>query len=254
MKIHSKKLSLGQLGALLSIANGDYDHVYAKDVSALERFDIIEYVGVLPNRNNRYTPTVKGQALIEQIKVRTTDYEVPDKPVQPKSVHAQECDVCGACYRPCLCEPEPEPVETKGTEKDTPPLSVGWLMAKYKRHGEIEDLWAAENLHSLIAELAKAKEDADQWQAYKARKDKALAAGFGRSPLRNSTPLPVLNTGKQLDVNQALLGAITEDGVTHFAIAHLLGEMRDRGVVWFDQNPHAHPVGTKFYADKKAQK
>jgi hypothetical protein len=32
---------------------------------------------------------------------------------------------------------------------------------------------------------------------------------------------------------------------------HLLGEMREGGVVWFNQNPHAHPVGTKFYADKK---
>lgn len=28
----------------------------------------------------------------------------------------------------------------------------------------------------------------------------------------------------------------------------LLGEMRENGVVWFDQNPHAFPVGTQFYA------
>ena len=249
-KIYSKKLSLGQLGALLSIAAHNYDNVYALDVNYLVTFGLVSWDGRHLNDGARdYAITNKGQALIEQIKVCTTDYGVPDK---PKSVHAQECDVCCACYRPCLCEPEP--VENTGVEKDTPPLSVGWLMAKYKRHGEIEDLWAAENIHSLIAELAKAKEDADQWRAYKARKDKALAAGFGRSPLRNSTPLPVLNTGKQLDFNQALLGAITEDGVTHFAIAHLLGEMRNKGVVWFDQNPHAHPVGTKFYADKKAQK
>ena len=33
---------------------------------------------------------------------------------------------------------------------------------------------------------------------------------------------------------------------------YLLGEMREGGVVWFNQNPHAHPMGTKFYADKKA--
>lgn len=35
---------------------------------------------------------------------------------------------------------------------------------------------------------------------------------------------------------------------------YLLGEMREGGVVWFNQNPHAHPVGTKFYADKEATK
>lgn len=32
---------------------------------------------------------------------------------------------------------------------------------------------------------------------------------------------------------------------------HVLGEMRENGVVWFDQNPHAYPLGTKFYADKE---
>ena len=26
-----------------------------------------------------------------------------------------------------------------------------------------------------------------------------------------------------------------------------IGEVHERGVVWFDQNPHAHPVGTRFY-------
>lgn len=251
MKKHSKKLTKGMLAALFGIADNTYDGVsYSEDADSLIKLGIIECLGINADDTPVFAVMTKGTALIAHLRGSTTDYEVPDKPRQPKSVHAQECDVCGACYRPCLCEPEP--VENAGVAKDTPPLSVGWLMAKYKRHGEIEDLWAAENLHSLIAELAKAKEDADQWQAYKERKDKALAAGFGRSPLRNSTPLPVLNTGKQLDFNQALLGAITEDGVTHFAIAHLLGEMRANGVVWFNQNPHAHPLGTKFYADKKA--
>ena len=33
---------------------------------------------------------------------------------------------------------------------------------------------------------------------------------------------------------------------------HLLGEMSSTGVIWFNQNPHAHPIGTKFYADKEA--
>jgi len=28
----------------------------------------------------------------------------------------------------------------------------------------------------------------------------------------------------------------------------LLGETRENGVVWFDQNPHAFPLGTQFYA------
>jgi hypothetical protein len=27
-----------------------------------------------------------------------------------------------------------------------------------------------------------------------------------------------------------------------------IGEVRGNGVQWFDQNPHAYPVGTKFYA------
>ena len=31
----------------------------------------------------------------------------------------------------------------------------------------------------------------------------------------------------------------------------LLGETRDNGVVWFDQNPHAFPVGSKFYVETK---
>jgi hypothetical protein len=26
-----------------------------------------------------------------------------------------------------------------------------------------------------------------------------------------------------------------------------IGEVKDHGVQWFDQNPHAYPVGTKFY-------
>ena len=28
----------------------------------------------------------------------------------------------------------------------------------------------------------------------------------------------------------------------------LLGETREEGVVWFNKNPHAYPIGTKFYA------
>lgn len=28
----------------------------------------------------------------------------------------------------------------------------------------------------------------------------------------------------------------------------LIGEVKDDGVVWFNQNPHAWPKGTKFYA------
>lgn len=27
-----------------------------------------------------------------------------------------------------------------------------------------------------------------------------------------------------------------------------IGETRENGVVWYDQNPHAWPKGTKFYA------
>ena len=27
-----------------------------------------------------------------------------------------------------------------------------------------------------------------------------------------------------------------------------IGEMQQNGVNWFNQNPHAHPIGTKFYA------
>lgn len=30
--------------------------------------------------------------------------------------------------------------------------------------------------------------------------------------------------------------------------AQLLGKVRDGVVVWFDQNPHAFPEGTEFYA------
>ena len=32
-----------------------------------------------------------------------------------------------------------------------------------------------------------------------------------------------------------------------------IGEVRENGVVWFDQNPHAYPVGTKFYAALQKQ-
>lgn len=28
-----------------------------------------------------------------------------------------------------------------------------------------------------------------------------------------------------------------------------IGEFRKDGVIWFGKNPHAHPVGTKFYAE-----
>lgn len=30
--------------------------------------------------------------------------------------------------------------------------------------------------------------------------------------------------------------------------AEPIGEVKENGVVWFNQNPHAHPVGTLFYA------
>ncbi|MBR7972907.1 hypothetical protein KDX01_07225 [Burkholderia vietnamiensis] len=33
----------------------------------------------------------------------------------------------------------------------------------------------------------------------------------------------------------------------------LLGETRESGVVWFDRNPHAFPIGTKFYAASNEQ-
>lgn len=35
------------------------------------------------------------------------------------------------------------------------------------------------------------------------------------------------------------------------ALAHsqqLIGEVKENGVTWYKQNPHAYPIGTKFYA------
>ena len=33
----------------------------------------------------------------------------------------------------------------------------------------------------------------------------------------------------------------------------LFGEVRDGVVVWFDQNPHAYPEGTRFYAQRRRE-
>ena len=30
-----------------------------------------------------------------------------------------------------------------------------------------------------------------------------------------------------------------------------IGEVRENGVVWFGQNPHAHPIGTRFYTSPR---
>ena len=30
-------------------------------------------------------------------------------------------------------------------------------------------------------------------------------------------------------------------------VSEPIGEMKENGVTWFKQNPHAYPVGTKFY-------
>ena len=30
-------------------------------------------------------------------------------------------------------------------------------------------------------------------------------------------------------------------------VGESIGEMKENGVTWFKQNPHAYPVGTKFY-------
>lgn len=45
---------------------------------------------------------------------------------------------------------------------------------------------------------------------------------------------------------------ITEPGLLRFAALiqqqmELIGEVKESGVVWANQNPHAYPIGTKFY-------
>jgi predicted transcriptional regulator len=177
-KLHSKKLSNGHLATLFSVANDTYDTAFASYLDFLVKFDIVRLTGIQPNGNRRYAVTPKGNALIEQIRIRTTEYEVPE---QPKSVHAQECVVCGACYQPCDCYPKESPLQPEagaGYSRDSPALSIEWLMAKYKRHGELEDLWAAENIRDLLA-------DAEYGRGVRERREKALANGFGRSPLRS---------------------------------------------------------------------
>lgn len=34
-------------------------------------------------------------------------------------------------------------------------------------------------------------------------------------------------------------------------VSEPIGEMKENGVTWFKQNPHAYPVGTKFYASQQ---
>ena len=34
-------------------------------------------------------------------------------------------------------------------------------------------------------------------------------------------------------------------------VSEPVGEMKENGVTWFKQNPHAYPVGTKFYASQQ---
>lgn len=47
---------------------------------------------------------------------------------------------------------------------------------------------AADALERLELEVNALKLDAEQWRAYKARKDAAIKAGFGKSPLRSDAP------------------------------------------------------------------
>ena len=37
-------------------------------------------------------------------------------------------------------------------------------------------------------------------------------------------------------------------GLAELTDCELIGEVRENGVIWFKHNPHACPIGTKFYA------
>ena len=51
-----------------------------------------------------------------------------------------------------------------------------------------------------------------------------------------------------IDRDRLLVAAVSQIRKEEAAKFKLLGETRSNGVVWFDQNPHAFPLGTTFYA------
>ena len=91
--------------------------------------------------------------------------------------------------------------------------------------------------------------------------DALKAAHLGVSPLRKKGATRVLKIAKERDSSPGSVvllsdyenSALTADTAAADAATpetYLIGEMRENGVNWFNQNPHAHPLGTKFYADK----
>lgn len=81
-----------------------------------------------------------------------------------------------------------------------------------------------------------------------AAEDELTSALFTLKCYRGEVAIDHKRPNDLLEIDQAIIKL--ESAIKKASELVEIGEMRESGVIWHKQNPHAHPLGTKFYALK----